>query len=173
MKSVAVIFLLITVLIISGCKSEEKADSPQKQGESFVLPPKQEEQQQVIRKQEKIDPVIAAEIIAVVKENIDATQAKDKERVLKTIHKDCPQLRSTIQGMDYVFANYDMEFKLEKAEVIEISGEDAKVYYVQTTKATRGEGFSPTRASGIHHMKKEDGKWKIFKTEYLTNELIM
>ena len=76
-----------------------------------------------------IDPKIAAEIIGVIKENIAATQAKDKERVLKTIHKDCPQLRSTIQGMDYVFANFDMVFDLEKIEVIELSGEDAKVYY--------------------------------------------
>ena len=108
-----------------------------------------------------------------IRENIAATQAKDKERVLKTIHKDCPQLRSTIQGMDFVFANYDMVFELEKIEVIELSGEDAKVYYMQTTRAIRGQGYPPTRATGIHIMKKENGKWKIFKTEYLSNEQIM
>jgi len=174
MKSSLIIILLAFSMIISSCKSEEEKIEPtQKQGETYVLPPKTEEPQQPIQKQENIDPKVAAEIIAVIKENIAATQAEDKERVLKTLHKDCPQLRSTLQGMDYVFANFDMQFDLEQIEVLEITGEDAKAYYMQTTRAVHGAGFAPTRATGIHWMKKEDGKWKIFKTEYLSNEQIM
>jgi type IV secretory pathway VirJ component len=174
MKPSLIILLLTAVLVLSGCKSEEeKIETKPKQGETYVLPPQQEQPQQTIQKQVNIDPKIAAEIISVIRENIAATQAKDKERVLKTIHKDCPQLRSTIQGMDYVFANFDMIFDLEKIEVIELSGEDAKVYYMQTTRAIRGQGYPPTRSTGIHIMKKENGKWKIFKTEYLSNEQIM
>jgi hypothetical protein len=174
MKSALIINSLLTLLIIIGCKSEEQKNEPkQMQEQQYVLPPKQEQPQQTIQKQENIDPKIASEIIGVVKENIAATQAEDKDRVMATIHKDCPQRRSTIQGMDYVFANFDMVFDIEKMEVIEISGEDAKVYYVQTTRSIRGAGFAPTRATGIHLMKKEDGKWKIFKTEYLSNEQIM
>lgn len=174
MKPSLIILLLTATFIFCSCKSEEeKIETTPKQGENYVLPPQQEQPQQTIQKQENIDPKIAAEIIGVIKENIAATQAKDKERVLKTIHKDCPQLRSTIQGMDYVFANFDMVFELEKIEVIELSGEDAKVYYMQTTRAIRGQGYPPTRSTGIHLMKKENGKWKIFKTEYLSNEQIM
>jgi hypothetical protein len=174
MRSALIINSLLTLLIIIGCKSEEQKNEPKKmQGQQYVLPPKQEQPQQTIQKQENIDPKIAAEIIGVVKENIAATQAEDRERVMETIHKDCPQRRSTIQGMDYVFANFDMVFDIEKMEVIEISGEDAKVYYVQTTRSIRGAGFAPTRATGIHLMKKEVGKWKIYKTEYLSNEQIM
>jgi len=174
MKSGLIIFLFTAVLVLSGCKSEEEKIEPKpKQGDTYVLPPQQEQPQQTIKKQENIDPKVAAEIIAVIRENIAATQAKDKERVLKTIHKDCPQLRSTIQGMNYVFANFDMVFDLQKIEVIELSGEDAKVYYMQTTRAIRGQGYPPTRSTGIHLMKKENGKWKIFKTEYLSSEQIM
>jgi len=172
MKQILIIILITFLLVSIGCKSEEeKIETTPKQGDTYVLPPQQ--QQQTIQKQENIDPKIAAELIAVIRENIAATEAKDKDRVLKTLHKDCPQRRSTIQGMEYVFANFDMKFDLEQIEVLEVTGEDAKVYYMQTTRAIRGEGFSPTRASGIHLMKKEDGKWKIFKTEYLTNEQIM
>lgn len=172
MKQILIIILFTFSLITIGCKSEEeKIETTPKQGDTYVLPPQQ--QQQTIQKQENIDPKIAAELIAVIRENIAATEAKDKDRVLKTLHKDCPQRRSTIQGMEYVFANFDMKFDLEQIEVLEVTGEDAKVYYMQTTRAIRGEGFPPTRASGIHLMKKEDGKWKIFKTEYLTNEQIM
>ena len=174
MKQILIILLLNALLVFNSCKSEEeKIETTPKQGDTYVLPPQQEQPQQTIQKQENIDPKVAADIIAVIRENIAATQAKDKERVLKTIHKDCPQLRSTIQGMDFVFANYDMVFELEKIEVIELSGEDAKVYYMQTTKTIRGQGYPPTRATGIHLMKKENGKWKIFKTEYLSNEQIM
>ncbi|MDZ7626327.1 MAG: hypothetical protein U5J96_18015 [Ignavibacteriaceae bacterium] len=174
MKPGLIIFLLIALLVFSGCKSEEQKNEPkQMQGQQYVLPPQQEQPPQTIQKQENIDPKIAAELIAVIRENIAATEAKDKDRVLKTIHKDCPQLRSTIQGMDYVFANFDMKFDLEQIEVLEVSDEDAKIYYMQTTRAISGQGYPPTRASGIHLMKKEDGKWKIFKTEYLTNEQIM
>ncbi len=158
MKSVLIILFLILVFILSSCKSEEQKNEPkQMQGQQYVLPPQQEQPQQTIQKQENIDPKIAAEIIGVVKENIAATQAEDKDRVLKTIHKDCPQLRSTIQGMDYVFANFDMVFDLEKMEVIEISGEDAKVYYVQTTQSNSWSRICPNPCDG--YPSDEKGRW--------------
>ena len=173
MKTILFLLSIISLIILSSCKTEKQENEPrQMQSEQNVLPPKIQEQPK-ITKQTNIDPKVSAEIIAVIKENIAATQAKDKDRVLNTISKNSPQLRSTIQGMDYVFANFDMEFKLEKVEVLEVTGDDAKVYYMQTTQAIRGEGFTPTRASGIHHVKKENGEWKIFKTEYLTNDPLM
>ena len=171
MKSILIIFYIVGLFVLISCKSGDQKNEPKQiTKQQNVLPPKTQQSRQPIIKQENIDPKVSIEIIAVVKENLEATKAKDKDRVLKTIHKDSPQLSSTVQGMDYVFANFDMDFKLEKVEVIEINGDSAKVYYVQTTQAIRGEGFAPTRASGIHTMKKENGKWKIYKTEYLTNE---
>ena len=171
------LFFLIPITILFvfiGCKSEEQKPVPkQMQGQQYVLPPDQNQQQTPIQKQTGIDPKVAGEITAVIKENIAANEAEDKERVLKTVHKDSPQYKSTVNGMDFVFANYDMKFDLEQIEVIEVTSDDAKVYYMQTTRAVRGAGFPPTRATGIHHMKKENGKWKIFETEYLTNEQIM
>lgn len=171
MKSILIIFSIVGLIIFSSCKSEDEKNEPKQiSRQQNILPPKTQQTQQPIIKQENIDAKVSAEIISVVRENLEATKAKDKERVLKTIHKDSPQLTSTINGMDYVFANFDMEFNLEKVEVISVYGDSAKVYYVQTTQAIRGEGFAPTRASGIHTMKKENGKWKIYRTEYLSNE---
>jgi len=171
MKSILIIFSIVGLIIFSSCNSEDQKNEPKQiSRQQNILPPQTQQIQQPIIKQENIDPKVSAEIISVVKENLDATEAKDKNRVLKTICKDSPQLKSTINGMDYVFANFDMEFNLEKVEVIEVNGDAAKVYYVQTTQAIRGEGFNPTRVSGIHNLKKENGKWKIYKTEYLSNE---
>ena len=173
MKLRLLFFLLTSFILFFSCKSEEQNSTPPPRDvQNQVLPPETKAPQETIQKQTNIDPKLAREIIAVIKENLAATQAKDKERVLKTIHKDCPQLRSTKEGMDYVFKNYDMVYNLEKAEVIEISGDEAKVYYEQTTRAISGQGFPPNRSTGIHILRKENGKWKIFKTEYLSNEPI-
>ncbi|MDY0082229.1 MAG: hypothetical protein RBR74_03520 [Ignavibacteriaceae bacterium] len=170
-KSTIIFFLALVVL--TGCKSEEQKNKPvQVQREKYFLPPKQEQPPEPEQIQPVVDSKAADAIIAVIKENIAATEAEDKKRVLKTMHKDSPQLNSTIQGMDFIFANYDMKFNLEQIKVLEINGDEAKVYYKQTTQAVKGEGFPNTRITGIHHMKKEGGKWKIFKTEYLSNQQI-
>ena len=171
MKSIPVIIIILFAIILNSCNSDEQKIEPKKiQNKQNFLPPENKQPQQPIVKQANIDPKVSTEIIAVVKENLTATAAKDKERVLKTIHSNSPQLQSTINGMDYVFANFDMEFNLEKVEVIEVNGDSAKVFYIQTTQAIRGEGFTPTRSSGIHILHKEEGVWKIYKTEYLGNE---
>lgn len=173
MKSVLFISIVFLILF-SSCKSEEeKPETTPKQGDTYVLPPTEQPPPPVLEKQANIDPKVAEEIISVIKENLAATQAEDKERVLKTVHKDSPQMRSTKQGMDYVFGHFDMEYNLERAEVIAVNNEEARVYYVQTTRARSGQGFQPMRAAGIHILKKENGEWKIFKTEYLGNEPIM
>jgi len=164
--------LLLSVLFF-GCKSEEQKNVPARiQQENYFLPPKQEQQQTQNQNKSVVDSEDADEIIAVIKENIAATEAEDKKRVLKTMHKDSPQINSTIQGMDFIFDNYDMKFDLEQTKVLEVNGDEAKVYYKQTTRAIKGDGFPPTRITGIHHMKKENGKWKLFKTEYLSNQQI-
>ena len=136
MKPILLFFFMTGILVLISCNPDNQKNEPKQiNKQQNILPPNT--QQQPITWQENIDPKVAAEIIAVVRENLDATKVKNKDRVLKTIHKNSPQLRSTIQGMDYVFANFDMEFNLEKVEVTEVSGDSAKVYYVQTTKAIR------------------------------------
>jgi hypothetical protein len=74
--------------------------------------------------------------------------------------------------MEFIFSNYDLEYVLEAVEVIEINGDEAKVYYIQTTRALQGTGFVNMRAEGIHHMKKPGDTWKIFETENLGSEQI-
>jgi hypothetical protein len=165
MKNLNWIFIFSVLLIFLGCESKvetmPKKNLPQQQN---ITPPPQ---QRIIEKQKNIDSTVAKEIIAVIKENLEATEIEDKERVLATIHRDSPQYDSTIRGLDFVLANYDLEFNLEKVEVIEVSESDAKVYYIQTTRAIKGQGFTNKKDEGIHHLKKYKGEWKIFQTEYI------
>ena len=172
MKEYIIVIFFISAFVLISCKSEEPKIEHKPITKQQNVPPTKTQEPIQLTKQENIDPKVEAEVIAVIKENIAATAAKDKERVLKTIADDSPQRNSTINGMDYVFANFDMQFNLEQLEVLEVKGDEAKVYYVQTTQAIRGEGFTPTRSTGIHILHKENGEWKIYKTEYLGNEPI-
>jgi len=153
--------LLLSGFLFAGCetKDEEKIIP-----ERNLNPPPQQKQTQIIKKA-NIDPKIEEEILAVIRENLEAANSKDVDRVLATVHESSPQLNSTKEGMNYVFNNYNLDFILEQAEVIEVKSEDAKVYYVQFTKSKGGQAFADNRAAGFHFMKKSNGKWKIYKTE--------
>ncbi len=177
MKNLSKIIIIISMsfFILPGCEKKEreithKTDTPTVTDNK--LEDKAPRKEIVTKKQENIDDQTAEEILAVIYENIEATKAEDIERVLATIYVNSLQRRSTMKGMEFVFTNYDLEYVLEKVEVIEISGDEAKVHYIQTTRALQGTGFANMRAEGIHHMKKMGDAWKIFRTENLGSEQI-
>jgi len=177
MKNFKKVIILISILlfIIIGCEKKKREIVHRTETPAVTnneLENKAPRRETVVEKQDNIDVKTAEEILAVIYENIDASVAEDTERVLATIHEDSPQRNSTVQGMEYVFSNYDLEYILEKAEVIEIKGDEAKVHYIQTTRALQGTGFANMRAEGIHHMKKSGNVWKIFRTESLATEQI-
>ena len=165
MKNAYLIFVTI-ILILFGCDSKQETSGlKDDQIQETVTPPPPKVQ---IKKQENIDPETEKEILAVIYENLEATRAEDKERVLATIHKNSPQYNSTVQGLEFVFANYDLEFFMEKAEVIELSENESKVYYILNTRSVKGRGFLNKSDEGIHHLKKQDGNWRIFRTENIS-----
>lgn len=165
MKILNWVFPLVLFLISLSCDSkvETSPKNNAEQQQNYTPPPPQ-----VIQRQENINPKTAEEILAVIYENLEATKAEDKERVLATIHKDSPQYRSTVQGLDFVFANFDLDLILEEAEVIQASDSTAQVLYTQIVRSVRGQGFQNKKDEGIHHLKKQNGSWKIFRTEYLS-----
>ena len=108
---------------------------------------------------------IKEQAISVIKKNIEATEAKDINGVLATIHEDSPQLESTKNGMNFVFQSYNLKFTLLETEAISITKDEVKIYYKQRTE---GHNFETRETAGIHILRKsKDGTWKIYKTEYL------
>ena len=164
MKASLFSFFLLSLHFVSfpGCESkDEERVLPERK---LSLPPN-EQQQKPIVKQANIDPEVAKEIIGVIKENLDASNDENVEGVLATIHPESPQLKSTKEGMEFVFNSYDLEFIIEDIDVVEIDGDSAKVYYTQSTANTGPQQFADNRTAGFHVMKKSNGKWKIYKTE--------
>lgn len=170
LNSVKVVVLILSIVVLLSCENKkreepEKLNNPQGNRSQNVLPP---DKPVNITRQSNIDKEIADKILAVVYENLDATNKEDVDRVMSTVHPDSPQRNSTIQGMEYVFNIYDLEFTLEDAEVIELNGENAKVHYTLFKKALNGQGFPNSKVEGIHELKKHNGEWKIFRTEEIS-----
>jgi len=159
---IAIYILFITGIIFAGCENKKNENVTQNSSGQNQYNNSPQVQKPEIKKLADIDKKTEEEIIGVIRRNLKASQEEDKEGVLSTVHSQSPQRKSTINGMAYVFQNYDLTYTLEKAEVIEVNGDEAKVYYVQTTE---GKDFPRNTSEGIHTLKKENGKWKIFRTD--------
>ena len=176
----SVILLIIMFLVIAGCESEKDNSLDQEMRNRKGQVPKTNLQNQNTQPQLKpltnLTPEqkkIRLEAFGIIKENLEATQIEDKEGVIRTIHEDSPQLRSTKEGMEYVFQNFDMAYELEDMQLLSATNDEVKVLFKQTTKSLSGTGFTNTRSVGIHTLKRsKDGKLKIFSSDYLKTEQI-
>ncbi|MCH7963036.1 MAG: hypothetical protein IH950_01175 [Bacteroidetes bacterium] len=173
MKYINSIILLLQIISITACESKTDDDLNHRENQVPQVTIQNLPNQQKIEVMVNFTPdeeIIKNEILKVLQKNLDATQNENVAGVLETIHEDSPQLSSTKGGMEYVFNNFDMKYKLEDVKFISITNEEVKAIYQQTTKAVSGGGFANSRSIGIHTLKKsKDGNWKIFKTEYISS----
>ncbi|RKY95661.1 MAG: hypothetical protein DRQ13_06815 [Ignavibacteriae bacterium] len=173
MKHINSLILLLLIISVTGCETKRDDELNQEQNQVPQLNTQQQDNQPKIEVMVNFtteEEIIKNEILKVLQKNLDATQNEDVAGVLETIHEDSPQISSTKGGMEYVFKNYDMKYELEDVKFISITKEEVKALYQQTTKVVNGKGFADARSIGIHTLKKsKDGKWKIFKTEYISS----
>ncbi len=65
-----------------------------------------------------------------------------------------------------MFQVVDLKCTLTDLHVVTASADEAQVGFVQKTEKTGGEGqFQDNIVRGIHTLKLDDGKWKIFDTK--------
>jgi len=103
-----------------------------------------------------------SEIISVLYENLKAAENEDLESYMATIHEQSPFYAQTEQTMQLIFTKYDLKYELKELKVIEKSDQEAKVKFIQIAKKVSGPEFRNNKTTGIHILKKSDGKWKIY-----------
>ena len=103
-------------------------------------------------------------ITSVVYENMKYAQNEDIENFMATIHDQAPKYASTEKQIQQSFNTYDIKYKLEEVKVIEKSDQIAKVKFVQIAEKINGPVFRNYKVTGIHILKKSNGKWKIYST---------
>ncbi len=110
---------------------------------------------------------IAEAVKSVVKENLQATQAEDMDRMMKTIHTLSPSYLPTKQKSQTAFDNYDLRYKLLSFSYIGSDGEYAVVRIKQTTTKVSGLAFHDNELDLMQVFRKEKGKWKLWTQSIL------
>ena len=104
-------------------------------------------------------------IFAAIHENVHAFEKKDLETVMATIHPDSPQLEGTRAAVQEMFATVDVKYTLSELRIVSATPEEVKVNFVQRSEKTGGAGqFTDNIVEGIHTLRPDKGRWKIYKT---------
>lgn len=112
------------------------------------------------------------EIIALIRKNLQANEKEDLQAIMQTIHEESPIYKPTQRISKMLFAKYDLHYQLVSAKVLEETPEKARVEFIQITRKVSGPAFKDNKISGIHTLKKSNGRWKIFATEIKNMEYI-
>lgn len=106
-----------------------------------------------------------AVLFKVVEDNVHAVEKKDVEAVMATIHPKAPSFGSTREIVGEMFKVLDLKCSLSDLNVVTASPEEARVGFTQKTEKTGGTGeFQNNIVKGVHILRPDEGKWKIFNT---------
>lgn len=104
--------------------------------------------------------------------NLTTLEAEDLERHLATLIVPSDQISQTKETFKRLFEEFDLKYTIESIKVLTTDNEDAQVEVVQLTKKVQGLDFADNRVTAIHHLKQNNGQWKIFKTDAINIEYI-
>ena len=83
-----------------------------------------------------------------------------------TIHPESPTFESTRDMMRYIFARLRLKYTLEKTEIVDVRGDEARIKVTQATQKISGNAaFRDNRVTIIHTLKRDGQKWKMFSSE--------
>jgi hypothetical protein len=110
--------------------------------------------------------------LTVVRTQLDALNRQNLNTSMDSIHPSSPMFQSTKEFGETLFKNYKLRFTLQNLVLESITADTAKVRFTQITRKISGPEFQNNRLTGVHTLKKHQGKWKIYdsktiKIEYL------
>jgi hypothetical protein len=105
-------------------------------------------------------------IIGVIRENIAATNAKDVERYMATIHPKASGRAAMRSALKEMFTRGDYSSAVYNVKLLEVSDEEARVSFTLITKQISGpSGFRDNQVDGVWILRKDDGAWKLYDQE--------
>jgi len=110
-------------------------------------------------------PPDSAVLFQVVQDNVRALEKKDMEAVMSTVHPKSPSYASMRGVMGDMFKVLDLKCTLSDLKVVNSSVDEAQVSFVQKTEKVGGSGnFVGNVVEGVHTLRPDNGKWKIYWT---------
>ncbi|MDR3403512.1 MAG: hypothetical protein P4L99_13525 [Chthoniobacter sp.] len=110
-------------------------------------------------------PPDQAVLFQAVEDNVHALEKKDVDAVMATIHPQAPSFESTREIISEMFKAVDLKYTLSDLKVVSATPDEARVSFLQKTEKTGGEaGFQNNIVQGVHTLRPDNGKWKIYRT---------
>jgi hypothetical protein len=101
----------------------------------------------------------------VIYENQNTANREDLEGYMATIHPRAGGRSLTRNAMQELFVKYDLHYKVEALEVMEVDGKEARVAFALTTRKVNGPAFRDNFIKGVMILHLDDGSWKIYGQE--------
>jgi hypothetical protein len=108
---------------------------------------------------------VPADVRNLLEENLRAMEVEDLERLKQTLHPDTVFYYSTVNMSRELFDTYDLDYEIEKAELLSESGDEMRVRVVQVTRKISGPEFRDNRITVVHTLRRANGEWKLYATE--------
>ena len=106
-----------------------------------------------------------AVLFQAIQDNVSALDKKDIEAVMGTIHPSAPTFDSTRSIVSQMFQALDLKYTLSDLKVVTSSPDEAQVSFVQKTEKQSGDApFQSNIVEGVHTLRPDGGKWKIYRT---------
>lgn len=114
----------------------------------------------------------SSECIKVVYDNAFACQMEDMIAMKSTLDDEGPVYNTTVQFSEKLFAEYDLTYDVEDADVINEELDKAEVEVTLVTRKRNGPSFKDNKITAIYFLVKKKGLWmindiKVIDREYL------
>lgn len=108
----------------------------------------------------------------VIEANTDFMNSENLEGVMSTMYPDDKTYETTKNLTVQLFKVYDLNYKVEKLEVVDEDENESVVNFTQLTAKINGPKFRDNRVKGTHILKKDGDSWKIFSTKITDTEFL-
>ncbi|HEX8295768.1 MAG TPA: hypothetical protein VF593_05675 [Chthoniobacteraceae bacterium] len=111
--------------------------------------------------QQAVTPAEEAAVFAAIREHLAAMEREDIDAAMGTIHSQSPGFDATHDLARQLFAQADLKYSVADLKVIRRTRDAIHVSFLQQTRGSDGR---ETRMSGVHVLREEEGRWKIYDT---------
>lgn len=101
----------------------------------------------------------------VIEDNVQALNNRDVDAVMATVHPESPTFAVTRDLVNQMLSSLELKFSVSDLMLVTSTPEEAQVTFVQKTEKVGGTGqFQDNIVRGIHTLRLDHGKWKIYRT---------
>jgi hypothetical protein len=110
-------------------------------------------------------PPTEAVLFQTIEDSARAVEKKDLDGLMATVHPKSAAAQTTRATMSELFQAVTLKCTLSDLHIVTASPKEARVSFTQKTEKVSGDiDFPNNIIQGVHVLKPDDGRWKIFTT---------